>query len=78
MCAGMLLLSCAPCLHPTACPKGKYTTGEATCVDCPKGSYCVGGIYSLDNPPVNVSCPENMTTLGRRAASARSCGEQGC
>lgn len=59
-----------------ACPPGKYTAGEARCIDCPKGSYCVGGLYSLADPPVNVTCPSSMTTLGLRAASIKRCGKQ--
>lgn len=78
-CAGLCMLHslCSPSM---ACVLTfSPCVGVVSCCGCsPKGSYCDGGVYSAGNPanePAALPCGGNMTTLGLRSTSARSCGE---
>lgn len=60
------------------CPAGRYGTTN-TCVDCEKNFYCEGGKYTGPDTPIRVNCTTDtsgdLTTIGKRATSKKSCGE---
>lgn len=55
------------------CPAGRYAEVENDCADCPKGSWCAGGIYSGVGAPNMTECSTDLTTVGKRATSIKSC-----
>lgn len=58
------------------CTPGSYSTpNSSSCAACSKGHFCPGGDYSGQNTSSapEVPCAANMTTLGRRSTSQRSC-----
>lgn len=71
-CLGALMVDTAK--GTCACPAGRYGTTN-TCVDCEKGNFCLGGDYTGPNTPPQTSCGTDMTTVGKRSPSIRSCGE---
>ncbi len=54
------------------CPAGRYASGE-TCVDCDKGSFCAGGTFTGTGAPTQTSCPNSLTTIGKRSTSVKAC-----
>lgn len=56
------------------CPAGRYADGN-TCTDCMKGSYCAGGMYNAAGLPAQTTCPNSLTTIGKRSTSIKACGE---
>jgi hypothetical protein len=58
------------------CPAGRYAPTENDCTDCPKGSWCAGGKYEAVNNPDKSDCTTDLTTIGKRSTSIKSCGEQ--
>lgn len=62
------------CLFCIACPAGTYASGSNSCSNCEKGFYCPGGTFTNAGAPNRTACPADMTTLGIRSTSQRSCG----
>jgi hypothetical protein len=60
------------------CPAGRYAKNENDCEDCPKGSWCAGGTYAAVDTPAKVDCTTDLTTIGKRSISIKSCGEWAC
>lgn len=58
------------------CPPGSYSKpADYSCAVCSRGLWCPGGFFDptdASSAP-QIPCPVNMTTLGRRSTSLRSC-----
>jgi hypothetical protein len=57
------------------CLAGRYALNADDCTDCSKGSWCEGGTYTAIGTPGLTNCTTDLTTIGKRSTSIKSCGE---